>query len=212
MANANDDDAPEPLERFLEPEELGRPIDWPGLFGASGPVEIEIGCGNGRYLRRACAERPGHLFLGIERALKYARAARDRMVKHGVANARIVRADATRLLHDQVAPGSVHTLHAYFPDPWPKRRHAKRRLFQPPFLETMHRALRPGGSVFIKVDLWWWFAEVLGRFEASDRFRVVGNGVDTDRERELVEITGFEQKALRTKGAVFWLRAEALTG
>jgi len=172
------------------------------------PVEIEVGCGNGRYLRRAAGERPGHLFIGIERSLSYARKAQDRMVKYGVANVRIVRADATRFLAERIAPESVHTLHVYFTDPWPKNRHAKRRLFQTPFLETIHRILRPGGQVFIKVDLYWYFEEIFCRFEQSPWFTVAACGMETDPDRDLYEITGFEHKALVKKGAVFTLVVE----
>jgi tRNA (guanine-N7-)-methyltransferase len=169
------------------------------------PVEIEVGCGNGRYLRRAACERPGHLFIGIERSLSYARKAQDRMVKYGVGNVRIVRADASCFLAERIAPESVHTLHVYFTDPWPKNRHAKRRLFQTPFLETIHRILRPGGQVFIKVDLYWYFEEIFCRFEQSPWFTVAACGMETDPDRDLYEITGFEHKALVKKGAVFTL-------
>jgi len=198
---------------FTEGRELRGPVAWPAFFGlapedaAGRAVEIEVGCGNGRYLRRAAAERPGHLFVGIERSLSYARKARDRMLKYAVGNARIVRDDATRFLQEHAPENSVDGLHVYFTDPWPKAKHARRRLFQPSFFETMRRILRPGAPVFVKVDLYWYFEEILCRFEASAGFDVEANGVDTERERDLYEVTGFEQKALEKKGAVYCLRA-----
>lgn len=171
-------------------------------------VEVEVGCGNGRYLRRGAEERPDHLFVGIERSLGYARKARDRMVKYGVGNARIVRGDATKFLASHFADGSIHTLHVYFTDPWPKRKHGKRRLFQTPFFETMRRTMRPGGRVYVKVDLFWYFEEILCRFDSSPHFRTIECGVDRDCNRDLYEITGFEQKALAKKGRVFFIVAE----
>ncbi|MBN1868042.1 tRNA (guanosine(46)-N7)-methyltransferase TrmB [Candidatus Sumerlaeota bacterium] len=199
-----------PAERFFERDELPKPLDWEAEFGARAPVEVEIGCGNGRFLRRAAEDRPDTLFLGIERALKYARLANERMIKYGIGNVRIVRADAARFLADRVPESSVDALHVYFTDPWPKKRHVKRRLFQTPFLDTVHRILRPGAPVWIKVDLFWYFEEILGRFERSPHFRVTANSVESDPTRDVYETTGFEQKALRMKGIVFALRAENL--
>ena len=199
-----------PAEKPFEAEEISKPLDWEAFFGVSAPVEIEIGCGNGRFLRRVAGEQSDTLFLGIERTPKYARLANERMLKHGIGNVRVVRADATRFLADRVPDESVTALHVYFTDPWPKKRHAKRRLFQTPFLETIHRILRPGASVWIKVDLFWYFEEILGRFERSPHFRVVATSVEADPTRDLYEITGFEQKALRMKGRVFALRAQKL--
>lgn len=210
--------------QFFEVEDLSRPIDWRDLFGLAAEVclpvrqdgdgepavEVEVGCGNGRFLRRAAQEHPDRLYLGIERSLRYARLARDRMAKYGIPNVRIVRADATRLLATHVKPGSVDALHVYFTDPWPKRRHAKRRLFQTPFFETMRVILRPGAPVFVKVDLFWHFEEVLCRFERSPHFRVVANGTESDPDRDLDELTGFEQKALSKKRRVFFITAERL--
>jgi tRNA (guanine-N7-)-methyltransferase len=171
------------------------------------PIEIEVGCGNGRYLRRAAGERPDHSFIGIERSVSYARKAQARMDKYGISNVRIVQADATRFLAEQVEPESVHALHVYFTDPWPKKRHAKRRLFQTPFLQTAHRILRPGARVHVKVDLFWYFEEILCRFEQSPWFTVTACGMEDDSDRNLLEITAFEHKALAKKGLVFTIEA-----
>lgn len=196
------------LGDLLEEKTLNETIDWKDLFGIDAPVEVEIGCGNGRFLRRAAPEQPDHLFFGVERSHKYARMARDRMVKYGVANARICRADATDFLASRVVDGSIDTLHVYFTDPWPKTRHAKRRLFQTPFLESIHRVLRPGGRLHIKVDLRWYFEEILARFERSPHFRVVANGTEAGRNRTLLELTGFEDQALKKRGLVYFIEVE----
>lgn len=190
---------------FLEPEALPAPLVASDLFGVEAPLEVEVGCGNGRYISRAATMRPDHLFLGIERSLSYARKARDRMKKYNVGTARIVKADASRFLASHFGENSIHALHVYFTDPWPKKKHARRRLFQTPFLQTLHRILPPGGVVHIKIDLLWYFGEIFGRFETSPLFDVVTCGSETDRRREHAEITGFEQKALQNKGIVYYL-------
>ena len=207
--------AAQPLvsDRVFLTEDIVSPLDWKVLFGLDDSAgeafrEVEIGCGNGRYVRRAAEERPGHLFLGIERSLGYARRARDRMVKYEIGNARILRADATQFLASHLAPASVDALHVYFTDPWPKRRHAKRRLFQTPILDTLHRILRPSARIFIKVDLFWYFEEIFSRFELAPNFLVTACGAERDLNRDLYEITGFEQKALAKKGEVFYLIVE----
>lgn len=208
---------PAPSDRLYEPDDLGATLDVAAIFGltaeeaAARPLEVEIGCGNGRYLRRGAGDRPDHLFVGLERAVGFARKARDRMVKYCVGNVRVVCADATHLLATHFAPESIHALHVYFTDPWPKKRHGKRRIFQTPFLETLTRVLRPGAPVFIKVDLFWYFEEILGRFEQSPQFAVTACGAESDRERDLFELTGFEQKALRHKGQIFYLVARRKT-
>ncbi|HBF34275.1 TPA: tRNA (guanine-N7)-methyltransferase, partial [Candidatus Sumerlaeota bacterium] len=87
--------------------------------------------------------------IGIERSLSYARKTRDRMLKYCIGNARVVRGNAWQCLKDHIQPESVHAVHVYFTDPWPKSKHAKRRIFQPFFLETLHRVLKPGSLVCV---------------------------------------------------------------
>jgi tRNA (guanine-N7-)-methyltransferase len=172
------------------------------------PLEIEVGTGNGRYLKRAAQERPGHLFLGLERSLSFARKTRDRMVKYGIGNARVIRGHAWQCLRDHILPESVHAVHVYFTDPWPKSKHAKRRIFQPDFLKTLHRILKPGSPVFIKVDLCWYFEEILGTFERSPLFNVTRCGSDEEVNKAVHEVTAYEQKGLNKRGRTFYLAAE----
>lgn len=197
----------QPARDFFEPEEVSAPLDLHPFFGGLGPLEVEIGSGNGRYLTRAAAERPDHLFLGIERSLSYIRKARERMLKYQVGNVRLVRADARDFLDSHLPPESVHDLHVYHTDPWPKRKHAKRRLIQPPFLESVQRVLRPGGRLFVQVDLFWYFEEIFGHIECFPGLEVVESRLETAAPQNHAETTAFEHKALVRKGAVFALTA-----
>ena len=132
--------------------ELACPIDWADLFGNLNPVEIEIGSGKGRFVVQSALAHPTVNYLGIERSLHYFRLMRDRVVAAELSNARVLRDDAGYLIQKFVADNSVAAYHIYFPDPWPKNRHRKRRLFQPEFLTEIRRTLTPGGSLDFATD------------------------------------------------------------
>ena len=134
-------------------EELPRPLDWAALFGNDNPVEMEIGCGKGTFITRQAVARPQVNFFGIEWARFYWRYTCDRLRRNGCeANARCIRADAAFFLRDFIPSGSLAAIHIYFPDPWPKARHHKRRLIQPGFMEQVRRVLVPGGRANIVTD------------------------------------------------------------
>lgn len=133
-------------------EQLPKPIDWAALFGNANPVEIEIGSGKGTFLTEQAKARPETNFFGIEWARFYWRYMSDRLRRHGCTNARAIRAEAGFFLDEFVPDGSVSVLHIYFPDPWPKARHHKRRLIQPKFMPKVLRILRPGGRLQVVTD------------------------------------------------------------
>lgn len=133
-------------------EELQGPIDFARLFGRYGPMHIEIGSGKGTFLVNQAAAQPQVNFLGIEWARKYYRSTVDRIGRRGLTNVRVIRADAPVFLRDFIPAGTVDCFHIYFPDPWPKKRHHKRRLLQSSNLETLIRCLKPGGQIRIATD------------------------------------------------------------
>ena len=137
----------------VEQEALPKPIDWAALFGNEKPVELEIGCGKGTFLTRQAKARKDTNFFGIEWARFYWRTMCDRLRRNGCAdNARAIRADASLFVKDYVADDSLAAVHIYFPDPWPKARHHKRRLIQPEFLVEVQRMLKVGGRVQVVTD------------------------------------------------------------
>jgi tRNA (guanine-N7-)-methyltransferase len=139
-------------EVALSAEDLGDRLDFVQIFGRAGPVHIEIGSGKGTFLVAQARAQPEVSFLGIEWARKFYRHAVDRIGRWGLRNVRLVRADAAAFLRDLVPPESVDCFHIYFPDPWPKKRHHKRRLLQSSNLEVVVRCLKPGGEIRIATD------------------------------------------------------------
>src|SRR5258705_13838999 len=136
----------------LEPDSLPKPLEWAALFGNDHPVEMEIGIGKCTFLPEAARAHSDANFFGIEWARWYWRYASDRLRRHNCLNARTVRAEAGFFIREFVKDASLAVLHIYFPDPWPKKRHNKRRLIQPPFLKEVERILIPRGRLQIVTD------------------------------------------------------------
>ena len=154
----------ERVTRELELESLNPPLDIQQEFGNANPLEVEIGIGKGYFLQHAALENPDHNFLGLELRRKYLNRAKERVEKRPLPNIRLVCGEAFEFLETFLPPESVHTMHVYFPDPWPKKRHHKRRLFSTHFIELTHSLLIPGGRLLIATDhrdYWDWICEVL---------------------------------------------------
>lgn len=144
--------------KITQGEEL---FDWQELFGNAHPVEIEIGCGRGLFIITRARENPGANFLGIEKSARFFRILRDRVVKSGAPNIRLIRGEAGYLFKKFVPSNSVRAVHIYFPDPWPKKRHWKRRLINSSFLENIAQVLKPEGALCIATDFHDYCNEIL---------------------------------------------------
>jgi len=178
-------------------------LDFDVLFRRKAPIVLEIGFGNGNSLVQQALENPGMNFLGVE--------VHEPGVGHcllqahdaGLSNLKLIKHDAIEVLTQQMPLVSLQRINIYFPDPWPKKRHHKRRMIQPAFLELIHRRLKAEGTLHIATD-WANYAEhiddVLGR---SALFRC-----DEHREHDGDEPldrpgTKFERRGLR-KGHRIW--------
>lgn len=135
----------------VEQEEL-QGFSWARLFGNERPVEVEIGTGKAAFLLRRAQAHPERSFLGMEWANEFYRFAVDRMRRWGVPNVRLLRTDAAHFIRVVCPPASISALHVYHPDPWPKKRHHKRRLFQAAFVDAAVRCLVPGGHWAVQTD------------------------------------------------------------
>jgi tRNA (guanine-N7-)-methyltransferase len=157
------------------------PVPWDGdaLFARRAPLEIEVGSGKGMFMVSASGERPQHNFLGCELARNYARLAAARLVRAGRDNAVMLQGDALQLFREVLPDACAVAVHVYFPDPWWKQRHRKRRVMKPGFLADIERILEPGASLHFWTDVQEYFATtltmiaeatgLLGPFDVSER-------------------------------------------
>ncbi len=122
------------------------------LMPGEGPWEVEMGFGKGRYLLRRAGEAPGRRFLGLEVASEYYRRVRRAARQRGLGNLLLVRGEALFLLCAVLPRGFAAAVHVYFPDPWPKARHQKRRLFDSRTVDLLIGLLAPGGRLFFATD------------------------------------------------------------
>src|SRR5262249_27372588 len=128
-------------------------LDWQSVFGNANPVEVEVGFGKGLFLITTAPQHPEINYLGIEIIRKYQLFTATRVIKRRLANVRLACADARLLLRDCVTAGSLQAIHVYFPDPWWKKRHQKRRVFTAEFVAQCERTLRLGGRLHIATDV-----------------------------------------------------------
>ena len=179
------------------------PIDWGAVFGNPYPVEIEIGSGKGRFLLEASKRYPMVNYIGIERAQKYVALTQERFEKYirhfGVdrasgtfSNVRLAWTDANYFLTRYVPTGSVQAYHIYFPDPWPKKRQQKRRIFRnQDFLEALTRTLNSNdGRLHIATDYEEYFQEIQERLADLSTLHPVEADLSPDRDIA----TNFEMK------------------
>jgi tRNA (guanine-N7-)-methyltransferase len=170
------------------------PVDWTSLFGNDHPVELEIGPGKGLFLANAATARPAHNFLGVEIARKYARRGAERASKKGLANVRVIPGDGRRFLHEFVPESSLTALHVYFPDPWWKKRHKKRRVFTTEFVTDVARALKPGRDFWFATDVEEYFEVMLAVMTEHPEFSAQPPPQPNEPTHDLDYLTNFERK------------------
>jgi tRNA (guanine-N7-)-methyltransferase len=134
------------------------PLDAEAVFGRRAPLALEIGFGMGDATAQVAAAQPAVDFIGVEVHEPGVGALLKRIGEQGLANLRIVRHDAVEVLREMVPPASLAGVHVWFPDPWHKKRHNKRRLVQPAFAELVASRLAPGGYLHCATD-WQPYAE-----------------------------------------------------
>jgi tRNA (guanine-N7-)-methyltransferase len=184
---------------------LPAPLPLDELVAGGGDWEVEIGFGKGRYLLRRCREEAGHRFLGLEVAGEYHGLFVHRARRQGMSNWLALRGDALYLACAVLPAGFAAALHVYFPDPWPKLRHHKRRLFDPETVDLVLRLLRRGGRFSFATDFLDYgetVAEILGGYPALNftrRDRPWDEGPRTNYEAKY-EIEG--RPILRLEGTL----------
>jgi tRNA (guanine-N7-)-methyltransferase len=173
--------------------ELPRPLDPAALFPRSAPLEIEIGSGKGLFLATASARFPERNFLGVEISHKYARFAAARLAKAERRNARVIDGDAVRLMSELPA-GCAAAVHVYFPDPWWKQRHKKRRVMNEPLLRDVERVLLPRGVLHFWTDVEEYFVATLELIRAATGLFGPSDVPESPAEHDLDYRTHFERR------------------
>jgi tRNA (guanine-N7-)-methyltransferase len=156
-----------------------RQYDFHALFGNSNPIELELGIGKGRFLIQQAVAHPEVNFVGVEWASRYYRLVAERAAKRGLSNFRVLRDDAAHVVQATLGAQSIDALHIYFPDPWPKAKHNKRRLIQPPFAQAAAQAIKDGGKVCLATDHEDYAVQMEAVFKANPdftpTFRAIGD-------------------------------------
>ena len=171
------------------------PLDLDALFGRSAPLLVEIGAGSGENLAAVALARPSWNLLGFEVYDKVLGSAMSRLDRAGVHNVRLIHGDAVTGLHHLLEAGAVAELQTYFPDPWHKSRHAKRRLINPAFIRLSATRLAAGGLWRLATDWDDYASHIRAGFATPDvaqLFEIVG-GQARDTARP---VTKFEARAL----------------
>lgn len=135
-----------------------RRLSFAQVFGREAPTILEIGFGMGETTEKIALAQPERNFLGVEVFNAGVGAMLRRIENSGLRNVRIIQHDAVEVVRDMIPPDSLAGVHIYFPDPWPKKRHHKRRLIQPPFVQLLASRIAPGGYLHCATD-WQPYAE-----------------------------------------------------
>lgn len=178
------------------------PLDWPAVFGRDAPRTLEIGFGAGEVLAELARRHPEQDFIGIEVYRNGVGRLLGELEAAQATNARVFDVDAVEVLNRAFADSSLDTVLLYFADPWPKKRHHKRRIVQTAFADEIARVLRPGGLWRLATD-WANYAEhIRDVLDAHPGFENIGdqNGYISDPPRPA---TRFENRGLRKGHAVF---------
>lgn len=183
------------LSRHLKTfDELPQPWNADQIFGRPAPLEVEVGSGKGLFLRCAAEAVADVNYLGIEITQKFARFAAAGLARRGLGNAVVVAGDALRVFAEVLPSEAIRAVHVYFPDPWWKKRHKRRRVMRDSFVRDVQRVLEPGGTLHFWTDVEEYFTSTLALL--AEQTRLVGPLQVPERpaENDLDYRTHFERR------------------
>lgn len=194
---------PDVADYLYEMTEL--PDDWrpAACFPQSAPLEVEVGTGRGLFLSTASLDHPQRNFLGIEIAGKYAQYSAALLAQQQSRNARMVRGDAGLLLARHLPTASVSAVHVYFPDPWWKRRHRKRRVMNASLAQSIERVLIPGGHLHFWTDVEEYFQSTLALLARTTQLVGPQPVAERPAEHDLDYRTHFERRMRKHNEAIY---------
>lgn len=170
-------------------------------FGRAAPLDVDVGCGKGRFLLARAAANPDRDFLGIDRLMARLRKTGKKLRRQGSTNVRLLRLEASYAVRYLLPASSVSTFYVFFPDPWPKRRHHRRRLFTAEFLAALHERLCPDGVVHLATDHLPYFEEVSTLFRDDEQFAPAPVFAPANEERTEFEVIFVAQEAPIARGS-----------
>ena len=175
------------------------PLDLAELFGRAAPVVLEIGFGMGETTAAMAAADPARDYLGVEVHTPGIARLLELIKDQGLPNVRVVRADAMELVH-KIAPGSLDAVHVFFPDPWPKARHHKRRLIRPGNVALLRDRLRPGGLLHCATDWPHYAAAMAETLDADPGLRRANDDGDGSQDRARDDRAGRPETKFERRG------------
>lgn len=175
-------------------EDLGDELNWPDFLQNDNPVELDIGCGRGLFTFTAACANADVNYVGFEIDYREGRRAASRIQKREMPNARIIGGDGNILLQKLIKPASVQAAHVYFPDPWWKKKHQKRRIWNQTFVDSLARVLQPGGFVHGWTDVAEYWEVIQPLMDNQERFRICDPPNLNDPDHDMDYQTSFDRK------------------
>lgn len=157
-------------DNYLRAEELKPPVDWCAIFGNGNPLALEIGCGIGDFIAKTAADNPGRNYIAIDFYNKGCWKTCRRIDRAGLTNVRVLRVEARSFITDMIMPGSLSAVYINCPDPWPKKKHRKRRLVNRQFMEFFRQYLASGGDFYFATDFDDYGIDVAGMLAGLEGF------------------------------------------
>lgn len=179
---------------MLDEANLPNTLSSASLFQRTADLEIEVGSGKGLFLARATVACPQRDYLGIEVSRKYARFAAARLAKRDCPNGKLVHGDGMRIFAERVSDESIAAVHVYFPDPWWKKRHRKRRLMNGSFVRDVERSLQPAGQLHFWTDVQEYFEATLQLLAESTALGNPSRPAPLPAQHDLDYQTHFERR------------------
>lgn len=180
VANETKSEGLRPENVRLVPDSWTAPLPLNELFAPGTPLEVDLGCGKGRFLLARARSHPDVNFFGIDRQLKRIRKVAKKAARAELANVRVLRCESSYAVEYLIRACRINTYYIFFPDPWPKKRHHKRRMFSPRFIALLADTLVPGGCVHVATDHEGYFMQIVDLmsrdavFEPVDAFVTAG--------------------------------------